>query len=533
MFRTVNRRDIIPLKLFITGKRKAAAHPARNTAAICQSTPQRAIRHAYCITEPEERHAQMNTDSEIKKADLSEENFTDDKLYLDDIKPRENAVSEPCKGIQNTPYTGRIYNGNIIFISNSIEDAQSIEKVTDIFTGAMAIDTMQGNEFLSVLTEWSEQQQDGTAIISLDNTAEGKTRATELLHAIQDLHIKCITSSVCGKYSTPEDAAANDPEQFKQDIAAALHAAKNARLPDALDKFLEKIQGSYFKPYTTGVQFLDEVLNGGVMKQTLTMLIAAPGTGKTTLMQQAAEELAEQGTPVIYLNLEMSQDQMLAKALSGRLAKRGIHITANRIMQGYSWTKEDREHITQAITLYRQNNLANITYKGDIGSDLDAILEYINAAGRAAKEQGKAAPVVFLDYLHLVTTDKRHVEAQELIKQTVTGLKRYAIDYDAIVFAISAASREAMKTELTLNSARDSSNIEYTADNILTLEREEQQEDASDWQTMTIKAVKARYGRANEKRSISFCPAYNYFSPVAGFTGTGKVGKKSRPEIVI
>ena len=474
----------------------------------------------------------MTADAEIKKAVLSEEKLTDDKLYHPQDKNPSESPTEPYRGIQNTPYKGRIYNGNILYISNSIESAKSIEAVTSIFTGAIALDTFTGIDLANTLEAWNAEQQ-GTVIIALDNTAEGQKKATELLHTIQDLRIKCITQNICGKHTTPAEAAAIDPEQFKQDIDATLHAAEAAHLPDTLDTFLAKIQGNYFKPYTTGVQFLDEVLNGGVMKQTLTMLIAAPGTGKTTLMQQAAEELAEQGTPVIYLNLEMSQDQMLAKALSGRLAKRGIHITANRIMQGYSWTREDREHITKAIALYRQNNLANITYKGDIGSDLDAILDYINAAGRAAQEQGNTAPVVILDYLHLVTTDKRRIEAQELIKQTVTGLKRYAIDFDTIVFAIAAASRDAMKTELTLNSARDSSNIEYTADNVLTLERAEQQEDASDWQTMTIKAVKARYGRANEKRSISFCPAYNYFAPVAGFTGTGKAAKKSRPDIVI
>ena len=475
----------------------------------------------------------MQNNTEEKTAVLSEEKNTDDKLYLDDVKPRENGNLEPYKGTQTTPYTGRIYNGNIIFITNSVENAKSIENVLDAMHGAMALDTIPGMQFANILADWQVFTGNGTAIISLDNTAEGKRRSTELQKEIQGLQIKCITWNVCGTYRTPKEAAERSPEQFKQAVNTALQAAESAHLPDSLDSFLEKIQGSYFKPYTTGLHFLDDVLNGGVMKQTLTMLIAAPGTGKTTLLQQAAEELAASGTPVIYLNLEMSQEQMLAKAISGRLAKRGIHLTANRIMQGYSWTEQDRENITKELTLYRNSSFNNIRYVGEIGSDLDTILEYITAAGKAAQGKGQAAPVVVLDYLHLVTSGKR-IEAQELIKQTVTGLKRYAIDYDTFVFAISAAGLEAMKAgELTMNSGRDSSNIEYTADNVLTLEREEQQEEASDWQTMTIKAVKARYGRANEKRTVAFCPAYNYFAPVAGFIGTGKTEKKKRPDIVI
>ena len=469
----------------------------------------------------------MNTDTERKTADLSPDILTDDKLYHHAPKSPSESPTEPYKGIANTPYTGRIYNGNVMFITKSVEDAKSIEKAADIFHGAMALDTIQGNELPGILTDWNREMQDGTAIISLDNTEESRAEATRLLHAIQELNIKGITWNICGTYKTPAEAAAKAPEQFTQAIQSAQTAAESAHLPDSLDAFLDRIQGSFFKPYTTGLGFLDEVLSGGVMKQTLTMLIAAPGTGKTTLMQQAAEELAAQGTPVLYLNLEMSNDYMLAKALSGRLAKRGIHITANRIMQGYSWTDKDRENITQAIALYRQNSLANITYNGDIGSDLDGILAYITKAGEEARAKGQAAPVVILDYLHLVTTSKR-IEEQKLIKQAVEGLKHYAIGYDTIVFAIAAASRDAMKTELTLNSARDSSNIEYTADNVLTLERAKEQEDASDWQTMTIKAAKVRYGRAGEKRTISFCPAYNYFAPVADFKGTGKAERRNR-----
>ena len=231
----------------------------------------------------------MQNTTEEKTAVLSEEKNTDDKLYLDGIKPRETGDFKPLNGTQTTPYTGRIFNGNIIFITNTEKDAKSIESVTDLWHGAMALDTMQGMKFAKTLTEWQAYTESGTAIISLDNTAEGKRRSTELQKEIQGLQIKCITWNICGTYKTPEDAVKSDPEQFKQDVDAAIKAAESAHLPDSLDSFLEKIQGSYFKPYTTGLDFLDEVLNGGVMKQTLTMLIAAPGTGKTTLMQQAAE----------------------------------------------------------------------------------------------------------------------------------------------------------------------------------------------------------------------------------------------------
>ena len=252
------------------------------------------------------------------------------------------------------------------------------------------------------------------------------------------------------KDKTPENApqsATEAPPEFIDDIL----------------KFLAKIQTEDYKPHQTGLKFFDDFTGGGLLAQTLTLLLAAPGAGKTTLLAQLAECMAANGTPVIYLNLEMSREQMLSKAISARLNQKGYDYSSAEILQGYKWTDDDRAIITAEIQEYRQKQFPFIQYnpKG-VGTDINEILNYLTFTGDRAKQYKKKAPAIILDYLHLVTGGD---DTQERIKKIVKGLKDYAVNYTTFAIAITAVNRASMSNgKITLNSGRDSSNLEYTAD---------------------------------------------------------------------
>ena len=50
----------------------------------------------------------------------------------------------------------------------------------------------------------------------------------------------------------------------------------------------------------TGCPGLDEVLHGGIPANTISLLMGAPGTGKTILAEQIAFSNASAETPVLY-----------------------------------------------------------------------------------------------------------------------------------------------------------------------------------------------------------------------------------------
>jgi len=268
-------------------------------------------------------------------------------------------------------------------------------------------------------------------------------------------------------------AAATDPGEKETDAGAdpgEVAADQQQKEPQrgSIDDFLKNIQSEKYKPYETGLQFFDNLFCGGLMRGTLTILLAAPGAGKTALCAQIGEAIAEHGRPVLYLNLEMTADQMLARSISGRVAQAGVKASALDVLQGYRWTDEQLEAIIKATAEYKEKVYPNMQYcKENIGADLREIKKYLHAVGTRAINEGKEAPVFILDYLHLLTGGK---DAQDTIKQAIGILKDYARNFDTMSFAISAINRSSADDgRIKMTSGRDSSGIEYTGDYILGL----------------------------------------------------------------
>ena len=306
------------------------------------------------------------------------------------------------------------------------------------------------------------------------------------------------------------------------------------------DEFMGKVQTEAYKPLQTGMPAFDRLLGGGIVRQALVILTAAPGTGKTALASQVFEEMAKQGADVIFLNLEMSREQLLARSVS-RICHRQGHkgISAADVLKGYSWDDTRRGFIQEAADEYRRTIAERMQYNPEgTGTTLDSIMNVLNAAGEAAKQAGKPAPVAILDYLHLITTDKREEQA-EILKKAVAALKGYAIQYDTFVFAISANNRAANTSGIvSLDSGRDTSAIEYSADIQLSLNyaaladrrkkdngeyykasnpddmAELQRGDANGNREMLVQVLKNRMNAPGGKLYMSFNPAASVFYPV-------------------
>lgn len=306
------------------------------------------------------------------------------------------------------------------------------------------------------------------------------------------------------------------------------------------NEFMGKVQTEAYKPLETGMPAFDRLLGGGILRQSLVILTAAPGTGKTALASQVFEEMAKQGADVIFLNLEMSREQLFARSVSRICYKQGHKgISAADVLKGYSWDGTRRGFIQDAADEYRRTIAERMQYNPEgTGTTLDSIMNVLNAAGEAAKQADKPAPVCVLDYLHLITTDKREEQA-EILKKAVAALKGYAIRYDTFVFAISANNRAANASGIvSLDSGRDTSAIEYSADYQLSLNyaalanrrkkdngeyyktsnpddmAELQRGDANGNREMIVQVLKNRLNAPGGKLYLSFNPAASVFYPV-------------------
>ena len=388
----------------------------------------------------------------------------------------------------STLYTNR---AKYCFICEGLFDALAVEE-----TGRPAIALNgAGNGKLLIEQLQSRPAQGKTFIICFDRDANESTRAkvekqaAELADALTKANYKAITANICGRCGDPDEALTMTPHDFEEALTQAEQLAERDELTD----FFDKVQTTAYKPIESGLQFFDD-LTGGTMSQTLTVLLGEPGSGKSMLMQQLAENMATHNTDrkVIYINFEMSKEQLLARAISARVHSRGkISRTQRQILQGYKWTEAERREIAAAIDDYRRESLDHIAYNpAEVTPELDNIIEYLNTL--TAQADGKPAPALFVDYLQLIQSDKLQ-DIKDRLTAALIALKEYAIKNNTFVYLISAINRNS-NGHITIASARDTSAIEYQADVILSIDNYKDQENNGGLRRMILNVLKGRDG---------------------------------------
>jgi hypothetical protein len=218
---------------------------------------------------------------------------------------------------------------------------------------------------------------------------------------------------------------------------------------------------------------------------------------------------------------------MLAKSISATASQMAkSKITTLDVLQGYRWDGRTRTIITRAYDEYRANVYPYMKYNPEeVGTDLEDIKRYLDKQGQAAQTAGTEAPAVVLDYLHLVS-NTAGIDLQELIKQTITAIKDYCMEYDTFAIVVSAVNRVSSGSgRITMESGRDSSNIEYGCDAQISLnywevdqgltsannEEEMGALKCKPLRRMILRVLKARFYEAGRYANVYFHAATNRF----------------------
>ena len=192
--------------------------------------------------------------------------------------------------------------------------------------------------------------------------------------------------------------------------------------------------------------------------------------GKTALAQWIFENIATTGQNVLYINLEMSREQLLARSIS-RIAYKydKKDFSALEVLRGYAWNDETREAITKAAAIYKRDIAPHFIYNPEgVTNNIDSILSAMEAETARIKAQGEAAPLICIDYLQLVDSGER--DAIEGMKDVIFKLKDFAKRENTVVLLIIANNRASNKSgTVEMESGRDTSAIEYSGDIMLGL----------------------------------------------------------------
>jgi len=209
----------------------------------------------------------------------------------------------------------------------------------------------------------------------------------------------------------------------------------------------------------TGFLDLDR-LTGGFAGGDLVIIAGRPSMGKTSIALDIAGHVAQQGGTVALFSLEMSQQQLAMRVLSGR-ARVPMHRLRTGRVQDDQWPA-----IAEA-----NSRLRDLPILLDDSSAVTCA--HIRARCRRIKRQQGLALVV-VDYLQLMRGegDNRTQEVGSISR----GLKGLAKELDVPVVALSQLSRrveERQDKRPGLSDLRDSGELEQDADVIAFVYRDE------------------------------------------------------------
>lgn len=387
----------------------------------------------------------------------------------------------------NTPTKVSFFNGEIlytqevqeVFITEGAFDALSIMEA-----GGEALGLNGTPQIKKLVQRLEEKRPSATLILALDNDNPGRKATAALAEDLTRLKIPFILSDICGDYKDPNECLqALGYHAFYDAVQAAIQEAQEDRAErkaqaerevkelqtrtgaEMVDSFLQAIQSRKYEPIPTGITDIDQAIGGGFMRGQLVLLGAAPGAGKTALSQWIFEGMAARGSTVIFINLEMSRDQLLARSIARLAAKNGEAVKPVDILQGYKWDFTQEAAVMEAAQQYKATVAPRMVYNPEsVSADLDSVLQYIEDEAERIEAAGLPAPLVCLDYVQLMTGRDREDEAQ-ITKRAVSSLKAFAIKHNTVVFCIYATNRASNRSgEVTQDSGRGTSALEYSAD---------------------------------------------------------------------
>lgn len=462
--------------------------------------------------------------------------------YLDDVKvPLFNPAA--------------LYRCDICYVVASPLHAISIEQCGQ---PAVALSGVRGAHRL--MHQLSNKPAKVTFLICLDDGKATETLAAYLEGAgftCMDAAAVILGSGDTGGYKDPIDMLQTDPAELTRRLQYAADECRRIIIadadkeaqeraitsgPDSIDAFLSIVQTERYKPIPTGIRDIDAAIGGGLIRQQLVLLGAAPGAGKTALAQWIFETMAREGqTDILYLNFEMSREQMLARSIARTAKCNGLMIKTTDVLQGYKWTRDQRATVIAAADLYKRTIAPHIAYNPDgITADLDTIIGCLEREARQAETAGKMAPICVIDYLQIISGAPRE-DAVDVIKRAVMAFKGYAVRHQTIVFIIMATNRDSNKSgDVTMESGRDTSALEYSADLQLGLaftrcldrpsqpKKKKEELTPEDKAYKTLRITKGRYGGEGTEVDLYFDGASMSYTQISDSQAPARTNVKRR-----
>lgn len=190
---------------------------------------------------------------------------------------------------------------------------------------------------------------------------------------------------------------------------------------------LEYYKNTKKSGFRCDLDIFNRLTNGGFKRKTLTTIVAQPFLGKSLLMTHLATSFILKGYNVLYITLEMAEEE-IAKRIDSNL----LNIEINEL------EKTSSADFLEAIKSISSAGIGNLFIKefptgGANGIHFKALLKEL------AQKQKFKPDIIFIDYLGIMGAVSDNM--YENIKKNAESLRALSIEYDAAVITASQTNR--------------------------------------------------------------------------------------------
>lgn len=302
-----------------------------------------------------------------------------------------------------------------------------------------------------------------------------------------------------------------DDADSKEMVAEANRILQKAELQESEDLVSSPVSyhEKYLEQMSEGVAFMPSAwsrlnkLIGGWRDSGFYLVGGRPGQGKTTVLLQAAWDLARQGKKVLFVSLEMPVLQLQHRILSQTLSIDVTKIADNdlnfRLMNSDGTWRMANDVVRDARELLN-DNLLMISPESVSPMSLRALIR------RQQRVSGLDA--VFVDYLQISDDDEKHSIRSDQVRSISGKYKKIARKFDLPLITAVQLNREVesrVKGSPRLTDISESDKPGMDADVAIMIHRELQEGDNPDGQgsDLYLKIVKNRHGQTGSARFIA------------------------------
>lgn len=391
--------------------------------------------------------------------------------------------------------------GEALFVTEGIFDALSLEELG--FPAVALCGAANTGKLVQKIDEYVPVAWPERVILAGDADAAGQGMNEKLREQLTARGIACAVLALPDGCKDVNEALVQNRDALQAACEAAIApqtVQEQLTLEDEFLAYLGRRGGAAVM--STGIAGLDKALDGG-LHAGLTVLGAVSSMGKTSLMLQMADTLAAAGRNVLFITIEMSRMELIAKS-----AVRGTKERARPLLDG----RLPENKVRSLISAYRKKTGGRVELWEP---DAPLTPAFLDEKVSAFCEQHEN-PVLFLDYLQLVAPARAGMTEKQTADAAVAMLKQLARRYDMPVMAASSLNREAYRpgsAEPGLSAFKESGSVEYSADLLLVLKyrTDADKEIKTGPRHLALIILKNRFGATGESIPLDYEPEKELF----------------------